>query len=812
MQAIGFGRAARGQGGTAFGRVARRAGLAGVLLVAVAGCAKRQPSASLSHPAVFTTLHLRAAETSLAGSGGTRGGVRGDMDRYLRTSASTYDANRLRIDAMLDTNQQTRAIAQAVLSQFSLELNLLKSGIGGNGLPMPDEIPGPVEPSDPVDPAAAAADGDTPGGDGTPAPNGAPDGDAAASAQQRMAALETSIKRLMNRLDAFEAINAAAATDSPFDMVDRAHDLYTTALHKSLRGFGVDSHLLPVGGTERLLYASEDLAAAHATLAAAEAELARVIAAQKPPSPKVGQEALLRVTQQMVTGTASPAAPPSNPGAPSGASGSSPSGGTASAPPAPSSPGTPPTVVNTTTVATGTPPPSVSGFGALSQQPDVPPRGTPGTPPPADTPTQADINRLAKEAAEAQKAAEEARVKAEEARLKSETKRDEAAAKELETAKARLKVLEEEAKLKKLALEEAEQKHDHALTWYTKLEGVAAAADAPRAENPAIRAATDRVTAAKHKVQRKTDAYNEAVSQARQNPTAYGELPGDGGTPTCGQQRLVVLLLQAHVHRGLAANTMVGVRAQLTEVESNKACTCPKKTCACSGGSTAGKDKPCTCSALCPSDVRTIRLHPTRNYDREDAAFAELISEQLMLDVAGRMSSEVEAGLARQMASEAAEKRRFLSRIPKLASWADAGTNTFGWDFYPSNPTIRRRGPLKRSAGIVYGPAGRQYEIVAHLDPGARDCAAYLIVPACATSLTFQLSTETARLDYALSTIKVRDDGMPTRADKDGRIMKVPLPPYSAAEQRVMLGTVVGDATGAVPTSEVPVHNRGDGR
>ena len=698
-------------------------GLTAAALFALAGCESREPRASISDPAVFTALHLRAAQNSLEAQGTQRGTTIADMERYLRTPQSDYDAKRLRMDAMLDSNQRSRAIAQAVLSSVAVELELLAKS---------------AELGDVLD------DGDDSDEKPESKPDAEADEDKESEKADAAAELAKAIEALSAKVDELAKLATTDISDSPFDAVDRAQDFYTTVLHKSLRNFGVDSHVVPPEETFAVLEASERLNAARVTLANAQANLDAALLRQKAnvPSDRIGAKAELQAAFKQTTGSELPKTP------------DAPERGAKTPAPALTT-GTTPLKVAAAQDPTPAPVPgnggsSLSGT-ALNLEPPSRPTG----------PTPVEINESARKAEEARKAAAEAEEKA------SKAKKDAADA-EAKAAIEQAKKNELELKLKESALKSDAQDHAQQLEWYQKLSVASSKVDEEPGDSQEVDAAREAVEAAAERVRLETEAFNRTVADAR-GALNDGVPASFGSTETMtGAQRLVVLLIQAHVDRGLEPNHMVGIRAKVTGAHA--------------------KETP-----IDAGQIRVVRLHPTRNYDREDALFAEQLSEQMLLSVAGKFSSSVNGSAARQLAAESAEKQRFLARIPKVSSWADAARHEFGWDFYPNNLGVRRRGPIARSAGLVYGPAARQFEVLAHLDPGARDCAVYAIVPCNVTSITIELETITADISSPW-------DSARTVVDQSGTVT-IPLPPFHPAEWKAGLGVPAAIISGGAVIS-----------
>jgi len=171
-------------------------------------------------------------------------------------------------------------------------------------------------------------------------------------------------------------------------------------------------------------------------------------------------------------------------------------------------------------------------------------------------------------------------------------------------------------------------------------------------------------------------------------------------------QRPLLVTFQVHVEPGTRPNYMVGLRMTVKKIRK--------------------KDH----SEGDPNDVKIIQLHPTRAYDIENQLLLERINTAFGLSLSGSITGtkdEMKFLWEERRKSEA--RRNFLSRISKIASFADAGRNEFGWNFYPSNIMVERKGLFQSfSHWQKSGPSG-DYVVNAYLEGGARDCCAYILVP-----------------------------------------------------------------------------------
>ena len=199
------------------------------------GCSGPQkgPRAGAGDPAVFTVLHLAAAEISVAkpvdGSeqAATVGSVRDDMLRYFRMQEAAYQGSRLRADDMLDGVQSARSTAQLASSLMAL------SGEFKWGLPVlatPAKETEPQSPADtdkaatpPTPDAAEKAGETTKPAEEEEAAKQDKSADAKKDATTRSAAGRPTLTPA--EIDTFAKALTDAVADSPFDRIDRAYGL-----------------------------------------------------------------------------------------------------------------------------------------------------------------------------------------------------------------------------------------------------------------------------------------------------------------------------------------------------------------------------------------------------------------------------------------------------------------------------------------------------------------------------------------------------------------------------------------------------------
>jgi hypothetical protein len=213
--------------------------------------------------------------------------------------------------------------------------------------------------------------------------------------------------------------------------------------------------------------------------------------------------------------------------------------------------------------------------------------------------------------------------------------------------------------------------------------------------------------------------------------------------------RLLLMVFQSEIDPGAKANMMAGVRVEIKSTEPE-----------------------------IPLDrVRVLRLHPARNYDVESTSAGEAsqqaASVALEATVPTQYANVAASGQADRVAASEA-RQRFLSRISKTASYADAGRHQFGWNFYPSNLEVVRQN-LIEAIGNLFAGDPTKYRVKGYLEGGGRDCSAVMLVPANLKSITFKVWYVTASVDRLVTTGGENHES-------DAGEFKVLLPTWDAAE------------------------------
>jgi hypothetical protein len=196
--------------------------------------------------------------------------------------------------------------------------------------------------------------------------------------------------------------------------------------------------------------------------------------------------------------------------------------------------------------------------------------------------------------------------------------------------------------------------------------------------------------------------------------------------------------------------------------------------------------------------VDILYAFPGRTYDVSDERFLdrERVAVSLALAANPTAGTPTAAGTSSAIAaetdarSEQQERRRYLARINKTASFVDYTDQapTFGWYFYPSNVVVEK----KWHGG---------FEARGYLEPGARDCAVWISVPVHTKSIELELSTVLGRVDRGSYDTLVGQD----------RRVTISLPPYHPFEQVNLGGAFSGgsglsplDTPGRVSSSRIP--------
>jgi hypothetical protein len=228
----------------------RGAGLLAALAVialgsGVGGCGS-PPQATASNFAVFTTLHVLSAEISsdLEGLGDEQTfSLNGPftaahMRRFFETSPDEYAKGKIRMDEMLEGQQRRSTFFQAIQTRLRADV----AASFAQAIKLPTTRP-TTKPSDGTGGDTDTADGAAgAGGGSTTQPTSRPTADLANAGE-----LESYRKSFEAELKAInDDLAKAAASDSPFDRLDRVADFYAAYVVKSLRVRGDSRSIDPV--------------------------------------------------------------------------------------------------------------------------------------------------------------------------------------------------------------------------------------------------------------------------------------------------------------------------------------------------------------------------------------------------------------------------------------------------------------------------------------------------------------------------------------------------------------------------------------
>jgi hypothetical protein len=198
----------------------------------------------------------------------------------------------------------------------------------------------------------------------------------------------------------------------------------------------------------------------------------------------------------------------------------------------------------------------------------------------------------------------------------------------------------------------------------------------------------------------------KSLEQVDKDPLLQTAVAGIGnvtGSKDLNRDRMLLLVFQTHIDPGTRANTWTGIRLKFDEADN----------------------------------VRIIRLHPTHTYDVDMEDYGSAVSSSFAGSVSasgGYAGIQASQDLALSELRETQERRRFLSRISKATSFADAANHVVGFNFYPSDVTVTQTPFLMQLF------SGQQFEVKGYLEGGGRECALLVIVPRSKQSLTINVS------------------------------------------------------------------------
>lgn len=240
----------------------------------------------------------------------------------------------------------------------------------------------------------------------------------------------------------------------------------------------------------------------------------------------------------------------------------------------------------------------------------------------------------------------------------------------------------------------------------------------------------------------------------------------------CEAPRLLFVVFQACVNPGNGANRATDIRLTIEPMQEDDL--------ACEHGEHAKEIVSRVYAAWseamngpCQAPVRVLRLVPSRTYDIDTQHLTA--SDVRALQVAFGSDSGAKASLDGLAAL--VEKRKFLTRLSKMACFVDGGAGRFGWTFYPSNISLEARTiPEQLTDFFLYGFAQRpEANVRARLEAGGRDCAVVLHVPAALRRIRLRVESYSWKMPPEWVTI-------PEATESVGKNLVVDLPPFDISE------------------------------
>ena len=191
--------------------------------------------------------------------------------------------------------------------------------------------------------------------------------------------------------------------------------------------------------------------------------------------------------------------------------------------------------------------------------------------------------------------------------------------------------------------------------------------------------------------------------------------------------RLITLLIPISIDAGTRPNTLVGNAMKVIKVVK----------------------KYSTCE-VCPTadDVRVIALNPQRSYDLEDQQLSQSFRDTTRL-LAAAGFSQLGGNFDASADKQQEEASRFLSRVSKVGAWQDATTRRFGWTCAPNNLRVVPRSLVGRLGDLLASQPGREYEAQASLETGTRLCSAVLLVDKDIDVIKFSVENYAVDVDHA---------------------------------------------------------------
>jgi hypothetical protein len=153
----------------------------------------------------------------------------------------------------------------------------------------------------------------------------------------------------------------------------------------------------------------------------------------------------------------------------------------------------------------------------------------------------------------------------------------------------------------------------------------------------------------------------------------------------------------------------------------------------------------------CRWPIRVFALDPVSTEQNVDDAYARRRELQIALATAaasGRLNAQAMARFTRRLEQDMA-----VVALNKTAVGFSHGADTFGWRFYPRVQTPPTRGGLAAFGETLCGPSSDADLARRRLEPGQRECAALVVMPAFVPSVTLDVRTRWFALAHPGSTL-----------------------------------------------------------
>lgn len=287
------------------------------------------------------------------------------------------------------------------------------------------------------------------------------------------------------------------------------------------------------------------------------------------------------------------------------------------------------------------------------------------------------------------------------------------------------------------------------------------------------------------------DTLGRAVEEAVERENARSRASARLIEATGEEFRGLFLVFYVGVSNGTKPNTMVECRMRVTGVELDP--DADQKAVAARWTGVDEKSPP----------IIIMSTFPKRSYDYDNSNFSSDTASALALAAAGEVyGGELSGELKRQLQN--AERRQFLSRVGKTASFIDAARSEFGWYFYPTNLQVYRRSLISGLAGVVTGVVASEgdYLVNAYLESGNREVSAFVIVPRAARRIDLEVESYWAPVPPALSDSDgPRPSGDPQKRDSSKRTLSILLPPFQIEEidAQITVDTIADTTAAADP-------------